>query len=74
MRLSNFRYTLPKTKIADEPSSPREKCKMMVLNRRKKDIEHKNFEDIVSYFKKGDLLILNNSKVFPPKLSRRSKR
>ncbi len=68
MRLSNFRYTLPKTKIADEPSSPREKCKMMVLNRRKKDIEHKHFEDIVSYFKKGDLLVLNNSKVFPAKI------
>ncbi len=68
MRLSNFRFTLPKTKIADEPSSPREKCKMMVLNRRKKDIEHKSFEDIVSYFKKGDLLILNNSKVFPAKI------
>ena len=68
MRLSNFRYTLPKTKIADEPSSPREKCKMMVLNRRKKDIEHKSFEDIVSYFKKGDLLVLNNSKVFPAKI------
>ncbi len=68
MRLSNFRYTLPKTKIADAPSSPREKCKMMVLNRRKKDIEHKSFEDIVSYFKKGDLLVLNNSKVFPAKI------
>ncbi|MEI6653115.1 MAG: S-adenosylmethionine:tRNA ribosyltransferase-isomerase, partial [Chlorobiaceae bacterium] len=43
MRLSNFRYTLPKTKIADELASPREKCKMMVLNRRRKDFEHKVF-------------------------------
>ncbi|MEI6758437.1 MAG: tRNA preQ1(34) S-adenosylmethionine ribosyltransferase-isomerase QueA [Chlorobium sp.] len=68
MRLSNFRYTLPKAKIADEPVSPRDKCKMMVLNRRKKDIEHKLFEDIVSYFKKGDLLVLNNSRVFPAKI------
>jgi S-adenosylmethionine:tRNA ribosyltransferase-isomerase len=68
MRLSNFRYTLPKTKIADQPAEPRDKCKLMVLNRRKKDIEHKVFEDIVSYFKKGDLLILNNSRVFPAKI------
>ncbi|KZK74301.1 MAG: tRNA preQ1(34) S-adenosylmethionine ribosyltransferase-isomerase QueA [Pelodictyon luteolum] len=68
MRLSNFRYTLPKTKIADHPAEPRDSCKMMVLNRRKKDIEHKVFEDIASYFKKGDLLILNNSRVFPAKI------
>ncbi len=68
MRLSNFRYTLPKTRIADHPVEPRDSCKMMVLNRRKKEIEHKTFEDIASYFKKGDLLILNNSKVFPAKI------
>jgi len=68
MRLSNFRYTLPKSKIAEEPSTPRDKCKMMVLNRRKKDIEHKIFDDIAGYFKKGDLLVLNNSRVFPAKL------
>lgn len=68
MRLSNFRYTLPKSKIAEEPCIPRDQCKMMVLNRRKKDIEHKVFEDIASYFKKGDLLVLNNSRVFPAKI------
>ncbi len=68
MRLSNFRYTLPKTKVADQPTSPRDKCKLMVLNRRKKDIEHKVFDEITSYFKKGDLLILNNSRVFPAKI------
>lgn len=68
MRLSNFRYTLPKTKIADHPVSPRDSCKLMVLNRRKKEIEHKVFEDIVSYFKKGDLLVVNNSRVFPAKI------
>jgi len=55
MRLSNFRYTLPKTRIADHPVEPRDSCKMMVLNRRKKEVEHKTFEDIASYFKKGDL-------------------
>jgi S-adenosylmethionine:tRNA ribosyltransferase-isomerase len=68
MRLSNFRYTLPKTRIADHPESPRDACKLMVLNRRKKEIEHKVFTDIVSYFKKGDLLVVNNSRVFPAKI------
>ena len=65
MRLSNFRYTLPKTRIADRPVVERDTCKLMVLNRRKKEIDHKVFSDIASYFKKGDLLILNNSRVFP---------
>lgn len=68
MRLSNFRYAFPKNRIADAPSTPRDKCRMIVLNRRKKEIEHKAFEDIVSYFKKGDLLIINNSRVFPAKI------
>jgi len=68
MRLSNFRYTLPKTRIADHPESPRDACKLMVLSRRKKEIEHKAFTDIVSYFKKGDLLVVNNSRVFPAKI------
>jgi S-adenosylmethionine:tRNA ribosyltransferase-isomerase len=40
----------------------------MVLNRRKKEIDHKNFEDISGYFKKGDLLVVNNSRVFPAKI------
>ncbi|MCW8795700.1 MAG: S-adenosylmethionine:tRNA ribosyltransferase-isomerase, partial [Chlorobium sp.] len=68
MRLSNFRFNLPKTRIADRPVENREDCKLMVLNRRKKDIDHKAFSDIVSYFKKGDLLVLNNSRVFPAKI------
>uniref|UniRef100_Q3AS34 S-adenosylmethionine:tRNA ribosyltransferase-isomerase n=1 Tax=Chlorobium chlorochromatii (strain CaD3) TaxID=340177 RepID=Q3AS34_CHLCH len=68
MRLSNFRYNLPRHKIANELCEPRDNCKLMVLNRRKKEIEHKQFEDIASYLKKGDLLVLNNSKVFPAKI------
>ncbi|MCG8344546.1 MAG: tRNA preQ1(34) S-adenosylmethionine ribosyltransferase-isomerase QueA [Chlorobiales bacterium] len=68
MRLSNFRYSLPKTRIADRPTKDRDACKLMVLSRRKKEIDHKIFSDITSYFKKGDLLVLNNSKVFPAKI------
>ena len=68
MRLSNFRYSLPKNRIADRPVTEPDQCKLMVLNRRKKEIENKVFADITSYFKKGDLLVLNNSKVFPAKI------
>ncbi len=68
MRLSNFRYGLPKAKIADQPVDKRDACKLMVLDRSQKSIEHKVFSDIASYFKKGDLLVLNNSRVFPAKI------
>ena len=68
MKLSEFDYSLPKELIAQYPLERREKCKMMVLDRATKTIEHKTFEDIVSYFKPGDLLVLNNTKVIPARL------
>lgn len=68
MRLSEFRYTLPKTAIANYPKEPRDKCKLMVMNRKLKTIEDKKFTDLTSYFKKGDVLVLNDTKVFPAKL------
>ncbi|MBC8042954.1 MAG: tRNA preQ1(34) S-adenosylmethionine ribosyltransferase-isomerase QueA [Rhizobacter sp.] len=68
MRLSEFRYTLPKTAIASIPKEPRDKCKLMVLDRKKKTIDDKKFTDITAYFKKGDVLVLNDTKVFPARL------
>ncbi len=68
MRLSDFRYKLPNNAIAAYPSEPRDQCKMMVLDRRKKEIEHKQFSDISHYFNKGDVLVLNDTKVFPARL------
>ncbi|ACF14924.1 S-adenosylmethionine/tRNA-ribosyltransferase-isomerase [Chloroherpeton thalassium ATCC 35110] len=68
MRLSDFRYTLPKTAVAEYPSEPRDSCKLMVLDRRKKTTDHKQFSDLLDYFKKGDVLVLNDTKVFPARL------
>ena len=68
MKLSEFDYSLPKELIAQYPLERREKCKMMVLDRETKAIEHKTFEDIVSYFNEGDLLVLNDTKVIPARL------
>lgn len=68
MRLSDFRYNLPKNAIAVYPKEPRDKCKLMVLDRRKKIVTDKKFSDISSYFNKGDVLVLNDTKVFPAKL------
>jgi len=68
MRLSDFRYTLPKNAVAEYPSEPRDGCKLMVLDRRKKTADHQQFSDLLDYFKKGDVLVLNDTKVFPARL------
>jgi len=68
MKLSQFRFRLPPELIAKEPSTDRDKCRMMVLDRQKKTIEHKNFMDVLDYFTDGDVLVLNNTKVFPARL------
>ena len=67
-KLTDFRYQLPKKYIAQKPKQKRDGSKMMVLNRENNSIKHKKFSDITSYFQKNDLLILNNTKVFPAKL------
>lgn len=66
MKLSDFDYTLPPELIAQEPMEQRDKSRMMVL--RKDRIEHRIFSDITGYLGKGDVLVLNETKVEPSKL------
>ncbi len=68
LRLTDFDYNLPKTRIAQEPWPRREYSKMMVLNRETQKIQHKRFHNIVDYLKKNDLVIVNQTKVFPARL------
>jgi S-adenosylmethionine:tRNA ribosyltransferase-isomerase len=68
MKLSEFRYNVPKSIIAKFPADPRDSSKMMVVDAKTGDIEDKKFSDIVSYFKKGDCLVLNQTKVFPARI------
>lgn len=68
MKLSKFKFNLPKELIADFPSENRDQSRLIVLDRSKKTIEHKNFTDILSYFDDGDVFVLNNTKVFPARL------
>ena len=68
MKLSEFDYTLPKEMIAKYPLKDRDKCKLMVLDRANRATNHKAFEDIAGYFNKGDLLVLNDTKVIPARL------
>ena len=68
MKLEEFDYYLPSGFIAQKPIKPRDRCRLMVLNRSRDEIQHKIFKDIKDYLKKGDLLVLNNTKVLPARL------
>lgn len=68
MKLSDFKYNLPKTAIAKYPVNPRDKSKLMVLDGETGDIENKVFTDVVSYMEKGDVLVVNETRVFQARL------
>jgi len=68
MKLSEFKFAVPKNAIAKFPAEPRESAKMMVLNRETGEIEDKHFKDILSYMDKGDVIVVNETKVFPARL------
>lgn len=67
-QLSDYDYELPEELIAQKPASKRTQSKMMVLDRGLKSIEHKHFFDIVDYLDENDVLVLNDTKVFPARL------
>lgn len=68
MKLSDFKYPLPRNLVAKYPASPRDHSRLMVLNRADETIEDRRFSDIVDYFKKGDSLVVNETKVFQARL------
>ncbi|MCU0680440.1 MAG: S-adenosylmethionine:tRNA ribosyltransferase-isomerase, partial [Planctomycetes bacterium] len=68
MQLNDFDFNLPDNLIAQEPVLPRDHCRLLVLHRQTKSLEHDYFFNILNYFKKGDVLIINDSKVFPARL------
>ncbi|MDX1461683.1 MAG: tRNA preQ1(34) S-adenosylmethionine ribosyltransferase-isomerase QueA [Marinirhabdus sp.] len=68
MKLSNFNFNLPNELLAEYPAPNRDEARLMVLNRKEKTIEHKMFKDLIDYFEEDDVLVLNNTKVFPARL------
>ncbi len=68
MKLSDFHYTIPKSAIAKYPVSPRDKSKLIVVNRKEKTIEVKTFKDVINYLNKDDVMIVNDSRVFQARL------
>lgn len=67
-KLSQFSYDLPDNLIAQYPSKERDESRLMVVNRETGKIEHKIFKDILEYFSDDDVMVYNNTKVFPARL------
>ncbi len=65
MKLSQFKYYLPQELIAEFPVEDRDKARLMVVNRKSKTIEHKYFKDIIDYFGEEDVMVRNDTQVFP---------
>lgn len=68
MKLSHFNFNLPQELLAEYPAENRDEARLMVLNRKDQTIEHKMFKDLINYFEPKDVMVLNNTKVFPARL------
>ena len=68
MRIEDFDYELPEELIAQTPMEQRDKCRLMVLDREHKTVEHRHFYDILNYVNPGDCLVLNDSRVIPARM------
>jgi len=68
MKLSDFSFDLPDELVAEYPSDNRDEAKLMVINRKEGTIEHHLFKDIINYFSEGDVMITNNTRVFPARM------
>ncbi len=68
MKLSEFKYNLPKNSVAKFPVDPRDGSNLMILDKETGEIEEMLFKDIVNLFHKGDCIVLNETKVFPARI------
>ncbi|MGM9862581.1 MAG: S-adenosylmethionine:tRNA ribosyltransferase-isomerase, partial [Muribaculaceae bacterium] len=65
MKLSQFKFNLPDKLIAQHPTEHRDECRLMVVNRATGEIQHRDFKDILEYFGDGDMMVYNDTRVFP---------
>lgn len=68
MKLSEFDFDLPEELVANYPSENRDESRLMVIHRETGLIEHKLFKDVLDYFSEGDVMIMNNTRVFPARM------
>lgn len=67
-QIDNYNYSISSELIAQEPFYPRDACRLLIINRKTKTINEGIFNDILDFFKKGDVLVLNNTKVIKARL------
>ena len=68
MKLTAFKFNLPKELLAEYPTKNRDESRLMVVDRKTGKIIHKKFKDIINYFDDGDVMIMNDTKVFPARM------
>ena len=68
MKLSHFNYDLPEELLSKRPSQNRDESRLLVVHRDTGKIEHRHFKDLIDYFDDQDVMILNNTKVFPARM------
>ncbi|MBS1634737.1 MAG: tRNA preQ1(34) S-adenosylmethionine ribosyltransferase-isomerase QueA [Bacteroidetes bacterium] len=68
MKLSMFKFNLPKELLAEHPAKSRDESRLMVVDRKSGKISHKKFKDIINYFDDGDVMVMNDTKVFPARM------
>ena len=67
-KLSQFNFELPNELLAERPAYNRDESRLMVVNKKTGEIEHKQFKNLLEYFNEGDVLIFNDTKVFPARM------
>ena len=68
MKLSQFKFKLPEDLIAQYPAPRRDECRLMVVHRKTGEIEERVFKEIINYFDEGDVMVFNDTEVFPARL------
>lgn len=68
MKVSEFDFRLPPELVAQEPTVPRDQCRLMVISRTRKTWEHRIFRDLPEYLEKNDCLVVNDSRVLPARI------
>jgi S-adenosylmethionine:tRNA ribosyltransferase-isomerase len=68
MKLSKFKFDLPEELLAEHPAKERDESRLMVVHRDTGEIEHRVFKDVLEYFDDGDVMVMNDTKVFPARM------
>jgi S-adenosylmethionine:tRNA ribosyltransferase-isomerase len=74
MKRSEFSYEYPEDLIAEYPADPRDACRLMLVDQEEQEVEHEQFETLPDYFSDGDVLVINDTKVYPAQLHGQKKK